>query len=135
MVEGLTLGYAFGEVEETATKSNDESTLWIKYAYGPLTVGYQTSEVDGQTTTEDDEGTAMGISYAVTDDFSVSYGVNEVDLGSATAAGTDQEAEGIFASYTMGGVSISVAMNEVKNAGGSTADDHEAYDLNVAFAF
>jgi outer membrane protein OmpU len=135
MVEGLTIGYAFGEVEETATISNDESTLWIKYAMGPLTVGYQTSEVDGQTTTEDDEGTAFGISYAVSDAFSVSYGVNEVDLGSATAAGTDQEAEGISASYTMGGVSISVAMNEVKNAGGQTAEDHEAYDLNVAFAF
>ena len=135
MVEGLTIGYAIGEVDETATKSNDESTLWITYAYGPLTVGYQTSEVDGQTTTEDDEGEAFGISYAVTDDFSVSYGTNEVDLGSATAAGTDQEAEGISASYTMGGVSISIAMNEVKNAGGSTADDHDAYDLNVAFAF
>ena len=135
MVEGLTLGYAFGEVEETATKSNDESTLWITYAYGPVTLGYQSSEVDGQTTTEDDEGTAFGISYAVSDALSVSYGVNEVDLGSATAAGTDQEAEGISASYTMGGVSISVAMNEVKNAGGSTAEDHEAYDLNVAFAF
>jgi outer membrane protein OmpU len=135
MVEGLTIGYAFGEVEETATKSNDESTLWITYAYGPLTLGYQSSEVDGQTTTEDDEGTAFGISYAVSDALSVSYGVNEVDLGSENAAGTDQEAEGISASYTMGGVSISVAMNEVKNAGGQTAEDHEAYDLNVAFAF
>ena len=135
MVEGLTIGYAFGEVEETATISNDESTLWITYAYGPLTVGYQSSEVDGQTSTQDDEGTAFGISYAVSDALSVSYGVNEVDLGSATAAGTDQEAEGISASYTMGGVSISVAMNEVKNAGGQTAEDHEAYDLNVAFAF
>ena len=135
MVEGLTIGYAFGEVEETATISNDESTLWIKYAMGPLTVGYQTSEVDGQTSTQDDEGTAFGISYAVSDALSVSYGVNDVDLGSETAAGTDQEAEGISASYTMGGVSISVAMNEVKNAGGQTAEDHEAYDLNVAFAF
>ena len=135
MVEGLTIGYAFGEVDETASLTNDESTLWITYAYGPVTVGYQTSDVDGSTTTQDDEGEAFGISYAVTDDLSVSYGTNEVDLGSATAAGTDQEAEGISASYTMGGVSISVAMNEVKNAGGQTAEDHEAYDLNVAFAF
>jgi outer membrane protein OmpU len=82
MVEGLTIGYAFGEVEETASISNDESTLWITYAYGPLTVGYQTSEVDGQTSTQDDEGTAFGISYAVSDALSISYGVNDVDLGS-----------------------------------------------------
>ena len=134
-VDGLTIGYAFGEVEETATVSNDESTLWIKYAMGPLTVGYQSSEVDGQTSTQDDEGTAFGISYAVSDALSISYGVNDVDLGSENSAGTDQEAEGISASYTMGGVSISVAMNEVKNAGGQTGEDHEAYDLNVAFAF
>ena len=53
MVEGLTMGYAFGEVDETASLTNDESTLWITYAYGPVTVGYQTSTVDGSTTTQD----------------------------------------------------------------------------------
>ena len=37
----------------------------------------------------------------------------------------------------MGGVSISVAMNETDNAGGQTGTtyDLEGYDLNVAFAF
>ena len=136
-VEGLTIGYAFGEVDETATKSNDESTLWVTYTNGPITVGYQSSEVDGQTSTEDDESVAYSISYAVSDDLSISYGIHEVDLGSATAANSDQESAGFSASYTMGGVSISVAMNETDNVGGQTAasSDIEGYDLNVAFAF
>jgi outer membrane protein OmpU len=136
-VEGLTIGYGFGEVEETATKTNDESTLWATYAYGPVTVGYQTSEVDGSTSTEDDESTAYSISYAITDDLSVSYGTHEMDLGHATAANSDQEATAINASYTMGGVSINVIMNEVDNVAGQTAAsaDVESYDLNVAFAF
>jgi len=133
-VEGLTIGYATGEVDESATKTNDESTLWIVYTNGPLSVGYQESDVDGQTTTEDDAATLYSVSYAVSDDLSISYGVSEVDLGSST---TDQESQGFSASYTMGGVSISVAMNSVDNIGGqtTTAYDVEAYDLNVAFAF
>ena len=134
MVEGLTIGYATAEIEESTTISNDESTLWITYTNGPISVGYQTSEADGQTTTQDDEATLMSISYAVTDDLSISYGTAEVDLGSST---TDQESKGISASYTMGGVSISVAMNSTDNAGGKTGTtyDVEGYDLNVAFAF
>jgi outer membrane protein OmpU len=134
MVEGLTIGYATAEVDESATISNDESTLWITYTSGPISVGYQSSSVDGQTSTQDDEAVIMGISYSVTDDFAISYGTAEVDLGSST---TDQESKGISASYTMGGVSISVAMNETENAGGNTGTtyDVEGYDLNVAFAF
>ena len=134
MVEGLSIGYATAELEESATVTVDESTLWIKYTNGPISVGYQTSEADGSTSTQDDEATLMSISYAVTDDLSISYGTAEVDLGSST---TDQESKGFSASYTMGGVSISVAMNETENAGGqtTTAYDLEGYDLNVAFAF
>ena len=134
MVEGLSIGYAMAEVDESATISNDESTLWVTYTNGPISLGYQTSNVDGQTTTQDDEAILMSISYAVTDDLSISYGTAEVDLGSST---TDQESKGFSASYTMGGVSISLAMNETDNIGGNTgaAYDVEGYDLNVAFAF
>ena len=81
MVEGLTIGYGMGEVDETASITNDESTLWVTYAFGPVTVGYQASEVDGSTSTQDDESTAMSISYAVSDDLSISYGTHELDLG------------------------------------------------------
>jgi len=133
-VEGLTIGYAFGEVEETATKSNDESTLFATYAYGPVTVGYQVSDVDGQTATEDDESVAYSIVYAVNDDFSVSYGSHTLDLGSETL---DQESTGFSASYTMGGMSISLAMNEIENVGGNAgaSNDIKGYDLAVGFAF
>jgi len=134
MVEGLSIGYAQAELEESTTVSVDESTLWINYTNGPISVGYQMSDADGSTSTQDDEATLMSISYAVSDDFSISYGTAEVDLGSST---TDQESRGLSASYTMGGVSISVAMNETDNAGGQTGTtyDLEGYDLNVAFAF
>jgi len=34
MVEGLTIGYAVGTVQEAATVENDESTLFVTYASG-----------------------------------------------------------------------------------------------------
>ena len=135
MVEGLTLGYATGEVEESAGVLIDESVMFVTYAYGPVTVGYQESEADGPTATQDDDSTSMSISYQVSDDFSVSYGTHELDLGSATAAGTDQESSGWSASYTMGGMSISGHMHETDNVAGIAAADLKSYELELAFAF
>jgi outer membrane protein OmpU len=135
MVDGLTIGYAMGTVQEDVTIENDESTLWINYVYGPVTLGYQMSEVDGQTTTQDDESTGYGLSYAVSDAMSISYGVHTLDLGSATAAGTDQESSGFSISYTMGGATIAGGWNQVDNVAGDAAVDADGYELGVAFAF
>ena len=135
MVEGLTIGYATGEVEESAGVLIDESVMFVTYAYGPVTVGYQESEADGPTATTDDDSTSMSISYQISDDFSVSYGTHELDLGSATAAGTDQESSGWSASYTMGGMSISGHMHETDNVAGIASADLKSYELELAFAF
>ena len=135
MVEGLTVGYASGEVEETVGVFVDESVAFVTYSFGGVTLGYQESEADGPTTTEDDDSTSMSISYQVSDDFSVSYGTHELDLGSATDAGTDQESSGWSASYTMGGMSISGHMHETDNVAGIAATDLKSYELELSFAF
>jgi outer membrane protein OmpU len=138
MVDGLTLGYASGEVDEASTTSGtevlgiDESTMWVKYTTGGFTLGYQQSEADGSTTTQDDESTSYGISYAVSDDLSISYGEHEMDLGSSTS---DQNSSGVSASYTMGGVSIKAAFNETENVGGTSTSDVENYEIALVFAF
>ena len=138
MVEGLTLAYAAGEVDEVPSANGDqvtgidESTMFVTYATGPITVGYQVSEADGPTATQDDDSTSFGISYAITDDFSVSYGEHELDLGSSTS---DQESEGFSASYTMGGTSIKAAFNETTNVAGVANSDKESYEIALVFAF
>ena len=71
-VEGLEVGYAWGTTEATAATEIDDSTVYIKYAYGPVTVGYQESESDAPTATDTDESEFFGITYAVTDSFSIS---------------------------------------------------------------
>ena len=125
MVEGLELGYAFGETEATAGTPIDDSTMYVTYAYGPITVGYQESESDATSATNSDESETFGISYQITDDFSVSYNTHEYNDGAWTS---DEEYSGISASYTMGGITVSGHMNEVENRGGdSTAADVEGY--------
>ena len=139
MIEGLSLGYAVGEVDETINThgsgnvtGTDESTMFVTYASGPITVGYQASEADGATATQDDDSTAIGISYAITDDFSVSYGEHELDLGSSTS---DQESEGFSASYTMGGTTIKAAFNETTSVAGVSGTDRDSYEIALVFAF
>ena len=138
MIEGLTIAYAAGEKDESTSETSadvtgiDQSTMWFTYATGPSTIGYQMAEADGSTSTQDDDSTAFGISYAITDDFSVSYGEHELDLGSSTS---DQESEGVSASYTMGGTTIKASFNETNNVRGSAGTDTDAYEVALVFAF
>ena len=132
MVEGLTLGYAMGTTEATAGSEVDESTMYATYAIGGLTVGYQVSDYDAATATDSDDSIAIGISYQVNDDFSVSYNEHTVDVGSTSV---DQESEGISASYTMGGITIAGHSNEMKAVAGASGTNDEGYEINVSFAF
>jgi len=134
-IEGLTLGYAQDDNGLSGTSQIEYETAYVKYAFGSFTVGMQDGSQDQQgATTSDDEYSAVGISYQVSDDLSVSYNSSERDFGDGDA---DQEAEAMQLSYTTGGVTISAALAEVKNVGGSTnaQDDIEGFEIDVSFAF
>ena len=133
-VDGLTVGYAMDENSEAGALQTDFTTMYAKYAYGPVTVGYQVSEEDSATAADNDEFTAYGISYAVSDDLTISY--NESTYDAATVA-TDQEVTAIAVSYTMGSMAVTATSVSMDNAGGSTdaIDDVQGYELNLSFAF
>ena len=132
MVDGLTLGYAAGTTEITADTEVDESTMYATYAIGGLTIGYQSSEYDAPTSSASDDSTAIGISYAVNDNLSISYNEHTVDVGSSA---TDQESDGFSVSYTMGGMTIAGHSNEMSSVNGVSGTDDEGYELNLSFAF
>lgn len=132
MVEGLTLGYAAADVEVVTGTKHSESTMYAKYAYGPVTVGYQTSDQDKTAANTDVSSVTYGISYAVSDNMSVAYHQATVDTEADT---DDQEATGISVSYTMGSMTLKAAHNTVDNVAGASAADRSAYDLSLAFAF
>ena len=84
MVEGLTIGYATAELEDTATTTIDHETLFVKYAVGGFT-GYQTHDADGPTAAKTDESTTWGVSYE-NDDMTISYGERTDDDTSTAGA-------------------------------------------------
>ena len=133
-VEGLTIGYGADENGLLGTAAIDAETMYIKYAYGPITIGMQESETDANTSANSDEFSAMGISYTVSDDLSISYSESAYNAGDKAA---DEEHTMIGASYTMGSMSLALSVNDVKNMGGSTAavDDVSGYELALSFVF
>ena len=134
-VEGLTLGYAISNNTTTAgTKDNDKSNMYVKYAIGGFTVGAQAVDADHDTTSSSQESTAFGITYAVNDDMSIGYSYHELEFDSGASL-TDQESTGFSASYTMGGMTLAGAMNEVDNMDGGATKDFEGYEFNLKFAF
>ena len=134
MVDGLSIGFATGEYEETAGVDMDVETVWVKYAYGPVTVSYQESEEDAATAANSNDSEEWGISYAVSDDLSISYGEHTHNDGLDSTA-NNQESTGMSISYTMSGVTIAASFNETANADNSAAEDNEGYEVNLSFAF
>ena len=132
-LEGLTLGYASGEDNAAGGTGNfDNSTMYVKYAYGPVTVGMQESEQDAEAATNDHDFTSMGI-VQVSDDLTIGYTASEFNHGNYA---TDQENSNLSAAYTMGGMTLSIAMAEEKNeVTTAAADDVKGYAINLAFAF
>ena len=132
-VEGMSIGAAISNNTVGTANDSDETTMYATYAVGGVTVGVQFSDEDRTTSGTDQESIAYGITYAVNDDFSIGYSYHELETESATDE--DQESTGISASYTMGGMTLAGAMNEVKNMEGTASQDFEGYEFTLSFAF
>ena len=143
MLDGLTVGYARGETNGGRTKigaavhgagsklDNTEQTMYAKYAVGSVTVGYQMSDLDATTAGASLESTSMGITYAVSDDFSVGYHTHKLDKENNS---NEQKSEGISASYTSGSMTLGGAKNTVDNVA-NAATDISGYEFTLSFAF
>ena len=146
-VEGLTVGFAQGDNNEKVAVTNGNATdsaagkeientaMFLKYAVDSFTIGVQDNESDSGTASADYSYRGYGISYAVSEDLSLSYGMGTVDFENASSE--DQDTTGIGISYTSGGITISGSMHDGENLGGSSATvaDRQSYELNIGFAF
>ena len=134
-VEGLTVGFAQDDNGLSGTSKLETETMYAKYAFGSFTVGVQESEQSQEgATTSDDDFSAIGITYQVSDDLTIGYHASEREFGDQTQ---DQENKNLSASYTTGGVTVSVGYVSMDNVGGSTAsrDDVDGYAIDIGFAF
>ena len=129
LMDGLTLVY--GIFDDGDIAEND--TIGAKYTMGSVTAAIQSTNVDYEAVAStDQDATHMGISMAINDDLTVSAGRQEVEFDGGTE---DEVNTGIQASYTMGSISFSTAINSVESAGGTANKDAEASIFVASFAF
>jgi outer membrane protein OmpU len=132
-IDGLEVGYAGGENNDSLTNAIDNTNLWAKYTMDAFTFGIQSNQEDEQTASADTDFNAFGISYAVSDELSVSYGESKTDHQNTSLV--DQEASALSVSYVSGGMTIGASTHTVDNVGGATATDNKGYEVNITFAF
>ena len=134
-VEGLTLKYAtMDENTGTAATSGDQTAWRASYVIGPVTLTATNNDYDMGTATNDKETSSYNISYTLTDEISIQYGTESIDVGSSS---TDAEYSALVASYTAGGMTITAKMEGADNVDNSTNSnaDVEYWFLGAAFAF
>ena len=132
-IEGLTIAYGVGEDNKASTTA--DATAWkVAYAYGPITVTATELEYDHGTDGSDRDMESQAISYTVSDEISVTYGVEEITDGTGTE---NAEFERISASYTAGGMTVTVTTDEGENIDYSTTStkDQERWAISASFAF
>jgi len=140
-IENLELYAALGTDKGnlTAAADVDNTIIGAKYTIGGATIGAQVNEADSGTANSDEEFIAFAISYALSEDVSVSYGQSELSYEDPSVS--DQEATGISASYTMGSMTLAGTVNDITNQGagatgaGNTTSNNETFEINLSFAF
>ena len=135
-VENLTVVAGMGDVNPGNTDGgSEEHTMGIKYAVGGATLAYQVTEVDYKAANgADEDAVAVGVSFAVNDDLTVSYGRQKVDI---TGQGQEETNSGLGVSYTMGSMSVAAYAGKTENSGGSAAAsaDEEGKGLTLSISF
>jgi outer membrane protein OmpU len=134
-IEGLTVSLGSGNDQSSSTVEADYTTMKASYVYGSITAAVSASEYDHTTATNDQEVKSWGLTYTVTDDISVSYGRDTIENNQDTA---DVEVDGLTASYTSGGMTVSAKKIGADNVDGSstgTNNNNEMFKLSASFAF
>jgi len=153
----IFIGGSRSEVEagptNIAASDHEEVVVGFKYVIGPVTLGAQTSgEFTGSQTAGDTayyHNRGYGVSFNVNDNLSISYGEynsRKGFVGKRTFAEgawdtsrdmRETESRSFQVAYTMGGMSLQWAENEVDDASytSGTASDSDGTTLALTLAF
>ena len=145
-IEGLTLGADYMEVggmPKDAEQEPEEGHWFAKYAIGAVSIGYGKGYLahgisnNAGDKIENTLNTSMGIGFAVNDQLTISFSDEKSTREFATSATAEVElgVESIQAAYTMGGLTLSVWMDDIENTGYTADKDEKEFTVNAAFAF
>ena len=132
-MDGLEVGFGAGEIASGTTgQTDDHDTMYASYVWGNFTVAAQQTNIDTYGTTADDESTRWGVLYAMNDEISISY---QDHKNEDSTNSIDEEATGVSASYTSGGVTFKIHRNTADNVSNTTGSESEHTEIGVTFAF
>ena len=131
-VEGLSLSYGAGAKGDTTagTGGTEVTTMKASFAFGPVTAAMSINDYDN-TSKSNQEQTSYNVSYAVSEDLSVSYGQETVEKAGSS---TDAEFDKVAVSYTTGGLTLSASKSTADNVN-HTASEANHWDIGLSFAF
>ena len=132
-VDGLDVGFAMEDNNTTDGAVVENTVAYIKYAMDAFSVGFQANEADSQTSGSDKEFEAWGVSYAISEDISISYGSSTIEFDDTSLS--DQEADAIGVSWTNGSMSVTASRHDTSNVAGASTDDRDITEVNLTFAF
>jgi len=132
-MDGLEIGVGISETASaSASQTDDHDTIYASYVWGNFTVAVQQTNIDTYGTTADDEMTRWGVLYALNDEMSISYQDHQNDDSTTSV---DEEAKGISASYTSGGITFKLHRNTADNVSNTSSSESEHTEVGVTFAF
>jgi len=141
-IEGLSIGAGYAKKNYDLTtgymQKYDAGTVYATYAVGGITVGYQVGAVGHQGTAPNAyKNNYLGVSYAVSDDLSISYNNTESKkMGGAHGFQTvEQDWDSISLSYVMGGMTINIADSDCGNCSYTSAKKETERTVSVTIAF
>jgi len=140
-IEGLNFGagYYNANYDLAANARNDrhEGTVYATYAIGALTIGAQVGAIGPQGVAGSGlKNKYYGVSYAISDDLSVSYnGATSTKTNTADASGTEQDWDTINLSYSMGGMTINIADGDCGNCTYTAAKNQNERTISMTIAF
>ena len=132
-VEGLEVGFAQGDSDLSLTNNIESTNLYAKYTYDSFVFGVQDNSTDNTTASTDTDFRAYGISYAVSDEISVSYGMSTAEHENTSLV--DQDSSAVSFSYVSGGLTFAGTHGKTDNVAGVAATDNSGYELTATFAF
>ncbi len=145
-LDGLTVGadyLEFSGVIDAGEQAPSSGAYYATYTMGPAVIGYSKSFMDTPVSSisteqvENVENRKYSIGINVNDDLSISY-ENETSEPTTNTGATTQytlESTGLQAAYTMGGMTLGVAMNDHENASYTTNKDVKDTVFTVEMAF
>jgi outer membrane protein OmpU len=131
---GFDIGVGVSELApDNGSGGNEETAIGASYTAGSFTVGANHNETDyGATATNDIDNQHYGVSYAVNDDLTISYGIMNHSID---AAAEDEELVQYAASYTMGSIKFAGRVTKQSSVAGTAGDDDIEKHLTMSLTF